>query len=72
MGISEAYMKILPEMRFKDSNIGTEFLPLGKREDMSRFVVRADLEYAYNNALFEIPEREGLYYEKPNWMDKYF
>ena len=72
IGISEAFMKILPEMRFKDSNIGTEFLPLGKREDMSRYIVRADEEYAYNNALFEIPEREGLYYEKPNWIDKYF
>ena len=52
IGISEAFMKILPEMRFKDSNIGTEFLPLGKREDMSRYIVRADEEFAYNNALF--------------------
>ena len=72
IGISEAFMKILPEMRFKDSTIGTEFLPLGKRDDMSRFIVRADEEYAYNNALFELPEREGLYYEKSNWIDKYF
>ena len=59
-------------MSFKDSTIGTEFLPLGKREDMSRFIVRADEEYAYNNTLFELPDREGLYYEKPNWIDKYF
>ena len=42
MGICEAFMKILPEMRFKDSTIGTDFLQLGKRDDMSRFVVRAD------------------------------
>ena len=70
MGISEAYMKILQEMRFKDSTIGTEFLPLGKREDISRFVVRADDKIASNMEVFEIPGREGLYFEKPNWIDR--
>ena len=39
---------------------------------MSRYVTRADEEYAHNTALFEIPDREGLYYEKPNWIDRYF
>ena len=72
MGISEAFMKILPEMRLKDSTIGTEFLPLGKREDISRFVVRADDKIAGHMKLFEIPGREGLYFEKPNWIEKYF
>ena len=57
MGITEAFMKILPEMRFKVSIIGSEFLPLGKREDMSRLVVRDDEEFSSNNDLFEIPER---------------
>ena len=76
MGISEAFMKLLPENRLKDSSIGTEFMSHGKIEDMSRFVVRADgKNYGDNNSfskqLFEIPGREGLYYEKPNWLDKY-
>ena len=70
-------MKLLPENRFKDSSIGTEFVPHGKREDMSRFVVRADKldkedTTAFNKILFKIPEREGLYYEKPNLLEKYF
>ena len=41
MGICEAFMKLLPENRLKDSSIGKDFLPHGKREDISRFVVRA-------------------------------
>ena len=79
MGICEAFMKILPEMRFKDSTIGTDFLQLGKKEDMSRFVVRADRHdisghqsFLDNKVVFKIPDREGLYFEKPNWIDKYF
>jgi hypothetical protein len=35
-------------------------------------VVSADpeLDY-YDKELFEISDREGLYYEKPNWIAKY-
>ena len=78
MGISEAFMKLLPENRLKDSSIGTEFLPHGKRDDISRFVKRADNlnDEAGTNVqdkmLFKVPDREGLYFEKPNWIDKYF
>ena len=66
-------------MRFKDSTIGTDFLQPGKRDDMSRFVVRADKydggrkqSYQDNNVVFKIPDRDGLYFEKPSWIDKYF
>ena len=79
MGICEAFMKILPEMRFKDSTIGTDFLQIGKKEDMSRFVARADRQdiaghqsFMDSKVVFKIPKREGLYFEKPNWIDKYF
>ena len=64
MGLSEAYMKILPEMSLKDSNIGSVFLPLGKREDVSRYLCRADPNINYEGIdLFPIEEREGQYYE---------
>ena len=43
MGICEAFMKILPEIRFKDSSIGTDFLVLRRREEMSRYLVRAQV-----------------------------
>ena len=73
MGLSEAYMKILPEMNLKDSNIGSVFLPLGRREDISRYLCRADPDMNYDGIeLFDIDDREGKYYEKPNWIDKYF
>ena len=76
MGISEAFMKLLPEMRFKESSIGTEFFQTGKRTEMSRFIVRADCHeektHGQTEIFFTIPNRDGSYYEKPNWIDKYF
>ena len=72
MGLSEAFMKIFPDMRLKDSNIGSDFVPLGKKEDISRYLMRADPEVDYmDKGLIEIEGKEGLYYEKPNWLDKY-
>ena len=72
MGLSEAYMKIFPEIRLKDSNMTSVFVPLGKREDISRYLLRTDPDWNYAGIeLFEIADREGFYYEKPNWVDKY-
>ena len=60
MGLSEAFMKIFPEMKLKDSNIGCMFVPLGKREDISRYLQRADPDIDYKDKeLFEIEDREG-------------
>ena len=57
MGISEAFMKILPEMRLKNSNIKTLFIHLGKKEDIQRFMTRGDPELDYNGQdLIEIVE----------------
>ena len=72
MGLSEAFMKIFPDMKLKDSNISSVFVPLGKKDEISRYLLRADPELNYfDKELFEIDDREGLYYEKPNWIDKY-
>ena len=65
-------MKIFSDIRLKDSNISSVFVPLGKREDVSRYLMRADPDIDYGAIeLSEIKDREGLYYEKPNWVDKY-
>ena len=32
MGLSEAFMKIFPDIRLKDSNISSVFVPLGKKK----------------------------------------
>ena len=43
-----------------------------KKEDISRYLLRADTELDYyDKELFEIEDKEGLYYEKPNRIDKY-
>ena len=49
MGIFEAYMKIFPNMQMKNSNIGVEFVPLGRPEDISRYLGRANEEFTYLN-----------------------
>ena len=42
-------MKIFPDIRLKDSNISSVFVPLGKKEDVSRYLVRADPDYDYGD-----------------------
>ena len=60
-------------MRLKDSNIGSEFVPLGKKEDVSRYLMRADPDIDYmDKELIQIEGKDGLYYEKPNWIEKYW
>ena len=72
MGLSEAYVKIFPDMKLKDSNITAMYVPLGKKEDINRYLVRADPELMYpGKELFGVDGKEGLYFEKPNWLDKY-
>ena len=72
MGISEAFMKILPDMKLKNSNMKTLFIHLGKKEEIQRFLARGDADLDYNGRdLIEIEDREGLYYEKPNMLEKY-
>ena len=72
MGLFEAFMKIFPEMKMKDGNIGVEYVPLGKPDEISRYLVRVDEEKNYaDKEIFPIKDREGLYYEKPNVVDKY-
>ena len=59
-------------MRMKDSNIGVEFVPLGKPEEVSHYLVRADEDrYYHETELFKIDGKEGQYYEKPNIIKKY-
>ena len=61
-----------PEIKLKDSNISSVFVPLGKRDEVSRYLMRSVEEHNYDGiALFQVEGREGLYYEKPNWLDKY-
>ena len=48
-------MKIFPEIRLKDSNISSVFVPLGKKVDVSRYLMRADPDLDYGSIeLFEI------------------
>lgn len=59
-------------MKMKDSNIEVEYVPFGKPEEVSRYLVRAEEGKDYfDKDLFPIKDRDGLYYEKPNIVEKY-
>ena len=59
MGLFEAYVKIHPDMKLKDSNISTMFVPLGKKKDIRRYLMGADPELDYfDQELFEVEDRD--------------
>ena len=72
MGECEAYYKIFPDMNFKDSNVGTVFVPTNRKELRSKFMIRIDEDTEYNGReKKKIHNKEGWYVEKYDLIDKY-
>ena len=72
MGECEAYYKIFPDMNFKDSNVGTVFVPTNRKELRSKFMIRIDEDKEYNGReKKKIHNKEGWYVEKYDLIDKY-
>ena len=64
MGECEAYFKIFPDMNFKDSNVGTIFVPTSRKELRSKFMVKVDDNEEYNGR--EMKRIEGAILQKRN------
>ena len=72
MGECEAFFKIFPDMNFKDSNVGTVFVPTNKKEDRSKFMIKVEEDDDYNGKEKKrIANRDGWYVEKYDVIDKY-
>ena len=72
MGEAEAFYKIFPDFHLKDSNVVTVFVPVSRRENRSKFLLKVDESFNYNGQeKFEINGREGLYVEKYDIISKY-
>ena len=72
MGETEAFYKIFPDFHLKDSNVTTVFVPVSKRENRSKFLLKLDEKMIYNDqAKFKIEGREGYYVEKYDIVSKY-
>ena len=62
MGETEALYKIFPDFHLKDSNIATVNVPVNKKENRSKFLIKIDEEICYNGQeRIKITGREGMY-----------
>ena len=73
MGEAEAYYRILPELHLKESNSTAIFVPSCRKKDRSKFLkaVQGD-EIHHNQVVVEVEEREGLYVESYDMVDKWY
>ena len=72
MGEAEALYKILPNLRLKDSNVTTKFVPTNRKEQRSKFLMRVDeKDPCYGKIKKRIENREGWFVEKYDLVDKY-
>ena len=71
IGEAEAFFKILPDFKLKDSNVTTVLVPVNKKENRSKFL-KIDKDAVYNGAeKIEIEGRDGFYVEKYDIVSKY-
>ena len=72
MGEAEALYKIFPDFHLKDSNVTTVFVPVSRKENRSKFLVKVDEEMNYKDQEKVIIDgREGVYVEKYDIVSKY-
>ena len=72
MGETEAFYKIFPDFHLKDSNVTTVFVPVSKKENRSKFLLKVDENMNYNGQeKFQIEGRDGYFVEKYDIVSKY-
>ena len=72
MGECEAFYKVMPNFRLKDSNVKTIIVPVGKKEERSKFMIKVDDDFDYNGReKKKIFGRDGWFVEKYDLVDKY-
>ena len=72
MGEVEALYKIFPDFHLKDSNVTTVFVPVSKKKDRSKFLLKVDNSMNYNGQeKIVIEGREGFYVEHYDSISKY-
>ena len=72
MGESEVFIKIFPDFNLKNSNVTTVFIPVSKKENRSKYLVKVDEKENYNGKeKMKIEGREGFYVEKYDIVSKF-
>ena len=72
MGEVEAMYKIFSNLRLKDSNVATQFVPTSRKENRSKMLQKIDEnENDFGKERKKIDGRDGWYVEKYDLVDKY-
>ena len=72
MGETEVLYKIFPDFHLKDSNVTTVFVPVNRKSERSKFLLKVDENMNYNGQeKVKIEGRDGLYVEKYDIVSKY-
>ena len=65
MGEAKAYFRIFPDFHLKDSNVTTVFVPVTKRENISKFLMKVDENFNHPGMeKLKVDGRDGEYVEK--------
>ena len=72
IGEAEAVYRLLPNMVLKNSNVGCQWLAVGKRSEMSkRWKLATKKEIESREGLVQIKDREGLWYQQQDMLSKF-
>ena len=71
IGEAEAFFKLMPDLLLKNSNVASQWLYLGTREDRFIRMKRADENENKNKNLIRLDGVEGLWYEQADMISKY-
>ena len=72
MGECEAFYKIFLDFHLKDSNVKTVFVPVSKKENRSKFLLKIYEIFNYNEKeKFKVEGREGFFVEQYDIISKY-
>ena len=72
LGDCEAFYKVIPNFRLKDSNVTTIMIHTGRKEERSKFMIKVDDDFDYNGReKKKITGRDGWFVEKYDLVDKY-
>ena len=71
IGESEAFFKLLPDLKLKNSNVTCQWLALGRKEERYTRMKRVDEDGTDKKNLIKLEGVEGLWYEQPDILSKY-
>lgn len=71
IGEAEGYYKLLPDLLLKNSNVTTQWLFVGRKDEKYKRMKRAEKSEEKNPNLITLEGVDGKWYEQPDMLSKY-